>query len=576
MHLKNNYVKLLFIHLIVAVRDNNDYFKLYSNCSFNEYLAFLVRDLCLAKLRKSFIPKEQKEHYMVITFENKYLDNISINSALHDNRIKGLFPINDDKLKTPGVAFKYTDTIRNKVVNYKQVIQEGVVPNDCECHSASNEYVDINSGHVFTGNLNIIRNNEIRNLCKKGLRFREVPKPNKEKLLTALGSGIQRYISQVSRKRNIPEVCFLPWKQELLKLLKCKVDKLEPYSYNNVLAVNKNSEELLRLQQKFVFIPTDKAGNNITVVCKKYYMESIEQEVFNSENFVDTNLTPTDVAARHTEFLKQYGLKLSGGIPFLYWTSKLHKNPFGKRFITSGKGGSLETLSINIGICLKTILKVILKDAKYQKARTGINKCFIINSRDPVIDFIKHSNMNTDINKTIRTFDFETLYTSIPQGQLKQEMASLIKNVFLCQQKGCKRKSFISVSGNHAYFAQKRSKSGFSVSFNELVKCINYLIDNSYIIYQGIIHRQVIGIPMGTNCAPYLANLYLHSFEVKFIEKCIRDGRQDIALKLNSVFRYQDDSIVFNDQDCFLECWIDIRTKWFYKGNNYWRLMPLS
>ena len=53
------------------------------------------------------------------------------------------------KLKTPGVAFKYTDTIRNKVVNYKQVIQEGVVPNDCGCHSASNEYVDINSAHVL-------------------------------------------------------------------------------------------------------------------------------------------------------------------------------------------------------------------------------------------------------------------------------------------------------------------------------------------------------------------------------------------------------------------------------------------
>ena len=98
-------------------------------------------------------------------------------------------------------------------------------------------------------------------------------------------------------------------------------------------------------------------------------MECIEQEIVNSENFAETNFTPTEVAARHTEFLKQYGLKLSGGIPFLYWTSKLHKNPFGKRFITSGKGGSLETLSINIGICLKTVLKVILKDAKYQKAR---------------------------------------------------------------------------------------------------------------------------------------------------------------------------------------------------------------
>ena len=60
-------------------------------------------------------------------------------------------------LKIPGIAFKYTNTIHDKVINYKQVIQEGVMPTDCDCHYASNEYIDVNS-HVFTGNLNIIRN----------------------------------------------------------------------------------------------------------------------------------------------------------------------------------------------------------------------------------------------------------------------------------------------------------------------------------------------------------------------------------------------------------------------------------
>ena len=30
-----------------------------------------------------------------------------------------------------------------------------------------------------------------------------------------------------------------------------------------------------------------------------------------------------------------------------------------------------------------------------------------------------------------------------------------------------------------------------------------------YIIYKNCIYRQVTGIPMGTNCAPYLANIFL-------------------------------------------------------------------
>ena len=84
-----------------------------------------------------------------------------------------------------------------------------------------------------------------------------------------------------------------------------------------------------------------------------------------------------------------------------------------------------------VGICLKSILNVILNDAKYHKCKTGINKCFVINNRDPVINFIKHNNMNVEQNKSIRTFDFETLYTSIPQSKVKRQIGIVIRSVFV-------------------------------------------------------------------------------------------------------------------------------------------------
>ena len=161
--------------------------------------------------------------------------------------------------------------------------------------------------------------------------------------------------------------------------------------------------------------------------------------------------------------------------------------------------------------------------------------------------------MNHDLNKHIKTFDFETLYTSIHQGKLKEQIGILIKNLFVL-----KKKKFISVSGKHAYFALKRSKSGFSVSFNELIKCINFLIDNSYVTYRDKLYRQTLGIPMGTNCAPYLANFFLHCYEDKFIDKLVEEGKTQEAKLLNSVFRYQDDCIVFNDEEFFSRNWNNI------------------
>ena len=43
---------------------------------------------------------------------------------------------------------------------------------------------------------------------------------------------------------------------------------------------------------------------------------------------------------------------------------------------------------------------------------------------------------------------------------------------------------------------------------------LNWLIDNIYVVFGGQVFQQIIGIPMGTNCAPLLADLFLYSYEV--------------------------------------------------------------
>ena len=54
---------------------------------------------------------------------------------------------------------------------------------------------------------------------------------------------------------------------------------------------------------------------------------------------------------------------------------------------------------------------------------------------------------------------------------------------------------------------------------------LEFLIDNIFVFFGGILFQQVVGIPMGTNCAPLLADLFLYSYESEFLQKLVKERR---------------------------------------------------
>jgi hypothetical protein len=41
-----------------------------------------------------------------------------------------------------------------------------------------------------------------------------------------------------------------------------------------------------------------------------------------------------------------------------------------------------------------------------------------------------------------------------------------------------------------------------------LISMLEFLIDNIFVFFGGTLFQQIVGIPMGTNCAPLLADLF--------------------------------------------------------------------
>ena len=47
---------------------------------------------------------------------------------------------------------------------------------------------------------------------------------------------------------------------------------------------------------------------------------------------------------------------------------------------------------------------------------------------------------------------------------------------------------------------------------------VEFLIDNIYVEFGGHVYQQTVGIPMGTSCAPLVADLFLYSYEADFVQ----------------------------------------------------------
>ena len=75
---------------------------------------------------------------------------------------------------------------------------------------------------------------------------------------------------------------------------------------------------------------------------------------------------------------------------------------------------------------------------------------------------------------SIQTFDFSTLYTSIPHDLLKSRMNSIINNAFK-HKNGATRYTHIKVGRNNSYFTNDPLNGA-----SDICKMVEFLVDNIY------------------------------------------------------------------------------------------------
>ena len=60
---------------------------------------------------------------------------------------------------------------------------------------------------------------------------------------------------------------------------------------------------------------------------------------------------------------------------------------------------------------------------------------------------------------------------------------------------------------------------------------------NIYVQFDCMVYQQIVGILMGTNCAPLIADLFLYCYERDFMSDLHKSKRHDLIVMFNDTSR---------------------------------------
>ena len=489
----------------------------------------LVYDLIRFKLNKveifDYANHVPFDSYLVIDFAHKYIDTLQIPQLVNNIDLISCFPI---KETYPKISFRYSQTLGSMVFNYakfsKEIVIEDLEQYNCECHNSI--FKDEFHNHIVTGNLDVLEDDELINIFKFGSKFRVIPRLNIEEIITGIYDSVNEYILKLSFRHNINVGHFGEWKTKFMILLRNKITNT-PNTFSCTINQRRLRNKINVVQNKFVITPVDKAGSNFGFICKKYYAQVLIAEINSNNTFEVSNISLNNLKNLFNNFLKRFNIIPSYKIPFIYCMPKFHKNPTKFRFITS----SFDCINKDISIILNLAL-----DALYDRVDSDSDNSWIIKNNCKVLETLTHCNENPGLpgNHMIATFDFSTLYTALPHDDLIRCIVALYNKYF---------HSDIEV------FYKNRKLIISKILFVEILK---FSVKNNYVLFSDRLYRQKIGIPMGSNFSPNMANLYLHFYESDFIRRNHEDGRN----RYKYTYRFIDDLLSVNNRDVIY----DVRT----------------
>ena len=160
----------------------------------------------------------------------------------------------------------------------------------------------------------------------------------------------------------------------------------------------------------------------------------------------------------------------------MYWLHKLHKRPYKARFIANSSSCTTTELSKLLTSCLTAIKAKIIKYCETVYERSGKNMFWPIKKKScEVLSKLKNIGYHAT---SLSTYDFSTLYTTLPHNLIKEKLLDSIERTFYKKE----GKLYLACNDKKAFFTSKDHYKGYQLwSCQNVCDALSFLLDNIYI-----------------------------------------------------------------------------------------------
>ena len=158
-------------------------------------------------------------------------------------------------------------------------------------------------------------------------------------------------------------------------------------------------------------VPADKDANNVVVVCRLHYVNTLKLELDGTRAYLETDSNEMSVVNAH---LNDLPVKFSvcvnecqDKLPTMYWLPKIHRRPYKARFIA--------------------IKSHVIRYCETVYETSNKNWFWSIKNSGEVLSKLKCRWFRVT---SLSTYDFSTLYTTLPHNLIKEKHLDLIEWTF--------------------------------------------------------------------------------------------------------------------------------------------------
>ena len=123
--------------------------------------------------------------------------------------------------------------------------------------------------------------------------------------------------------------------------------------------------------------------------------------------------------------------------------------------------------------CLTAVKKHVIKYCEKVYERSGKNLFWSIKNSGEISDKLKARDFNAT---SLSTYDFSTLYTTLPYNLIKDKLIDLIERTFQIE-----GSPYLACNGRNAFLLQKTKKKCPAWSCQNVCDALTFLLDNIFI-----------------------------------------------------------------------------------------------